>query len=327
MKNYLNDKLRIIIIGAILLLIILAFYISSLLQPVDVNQAEVKKFVIPKGQAISIIGERLKDEGFIKSAYAFRYIVARDDLSTKIQAGSFDLSPNMSVSEIAKHLTVGTEDVWITILEGWRAEEIAASLASQDLENFQEDEFLALAKDSEGMLYPDTYLIPREMTASQIYNLLINTFERKITLGLKDEIESSQKDFDQILIMASLLEREARTPDQMRRVAGILWNRIEIGMALQVDATLQYAKGYDELNQSWWVAPTSADKQLQSPYNTYLNPGLPPKPISNPGLSAIKAAMDPLVSDDIFYIHSDDGMMYYSQTLEGHNANINKYLR
>jgi UPF0755 protein len=251
----------------------------------------------------------------------------RDNLSTKIQAGSFNISSNMDVTEIAETLTVGTEDIWITILEGWRAEEIAESLEAQDLDLFDSEEFLNLAKSSEGMLYPDTYLIPREMDSEQIYHLLLNTFERKVSQELWDEIESSDRDFDQVLVMASLVEREARNFEQMRRVAGILWNRINIGMALQVDATLQYVNGYNSLEQTWWAVPMADDKQNQSAFNTYLNQGLPPRPIANPSLNAIKATLDPIESDGLFYIHADDGNMYYSSTLEGHNANINKYLR
>lgn len=308
--------------------ITLAFgVVSWALQPVSNEIAESVRFIVPKGQAITIMGERLVEEGLIKHPLIFRAIVIKDGLSTKIQAGSFDISPDMSVSEIANHLTNGTQDTWVTILEGWRAEEISESLEAQDLDNFDKDEFLEFATSSEGMLYPDTYLIPREMSSEQIYHLLVNTFERKVSQGLWDEIEESDRDFDDVLIMSSLVEREARNFDQMRKVAGILWNRIDLGMALQVDATLQYSKGYDKYQQDWWSPPLSADKKVDSPYNTYLNPGLPPQPIANPSLNAITATLSPKESDDLFYIHANDGSMYTAATLEEHNANINKYLR
>jgi UPF0755 protein len=349
MKKPASRKIQIIVYLILFILLLFSaaiFSFSVLLKPVSVlvdsEEVQSQRFVIPKGQAISIIGQRLQEENLIKNAYAFRFVVMRDDLASKIQAGSFDISPTMSVSEIAKHLTTGTEDVWITILEGWRAEEIAESLANKDLDAFDKEEFLNLAKASEGMLYPDTYLIPREMTSQAIYNLLLNTFEKKVSQGLWDEIEALEsgegnlskkysatqiKTFDQVLIMASLVEREAKTYEQMRRVAGILWNRIEIGMALQVDATLQYSNGYNKVQDKWWAVPSAQDKKINSPFNTYLNPGLPPKPICNPGLNAIKATLEPIESDALFYIHDSDGSMYYSSNLEGHNANINKYLR
>ena len=328
-KTQLSKKfIKIFPIFASTFLLLLVFvYASTLLKPLDVSSTEPQRFVIPKGQAISIIGRRLQEENLIRNANAFRYVVSREKLANKIQAGSFDISPNMSVSEIANHLTTGTEDTWVTLLEGWRVEEIAASLEVQDLDNFESQEFLSLAKPSEGMLYPDTYLLPREMSTEAIYNLLISTFELKVTQGLSEEIKASDRDFDQVLIMASLVEREANNYEQMRRVAGILWNRIDIGMALQVDATLQYVNGYNKEQDKWWAVPTGEEKSLKSPYNTYLNPGLPPKPISNPGLNAIKATLDPLESNDKFYIHANNGSMYYASTLEAHNANVNKYLR
>ena len=299
----------------------------SLMQPVAKNQEEHVRFVVPKGQAITTIGKRLEAEGLIKNALVFRVVVEANNLSKLIQAGSFDLSANMSTSEIAHQLTVGTQDVWVTLLEGWRLEEIAESLDAQGLDFFDKAEFIALAQDSEGMLYPDTYLIPREMSTSNIKNMLTNTFERKVVQGLSEEIANSDRDFQSVLIMASLVEREAKTYEQMRRVAGILWNRIDIDMALQVDATLQYSSGFNTVQQSWWAPPTAAQKQIDSKFNTYLHPGLPPKPIANPGVDAIKATLLPIASKDLFYIHANDGMMYTAQTLEEHNANINKYLR
>ncbi|MBU0974778.1 endolytic transglycosylase MltG [Patescibacteria group bacterium] len=327
MSKKLSKKATILISVALIFTALVLFYVSSLLKPLDVNSTDASRFVIPKGQAISIIGQRLQEEKLIKNAYVFRFVVVKDKLVNKIQAGSFDISPSMSVSEIANHLTIGTEDIWITLLEGWRVEEIAESLESQDLDHFDKEEFLNLAKASEGMLYPDTYLIPREMSSEAIYRLLLNTFEKKVIQGLANEIKTSDRDFDQVLIMASLLEREAKTYEQMRRVAGILWNRIDIGMALQVDATLQYANGYNQIQKKWWAIPSSEDKKLKSPFNTYLNLGLPLKAISNPGINAIKAALMPLESNDFFYIHANDGSIYYASTLEAHNANINKYLR
>lgn len=304
-------------------------YAWYLMQPTDPTSQATQQFVIPKGQSITVIGNRLAEAGLIKHGLIFRLVVQQRDLADKIQAGSFKLSPSMSVTEIALQLTQGTEDVWVTLLEGWRAEEIAEYLAAQELPSFDQEEFLTLVRtnSTEGQLFPDTYLIPRESTAQQVYTLLTNTFETKVIDGLQGEIAASQRPFDQVLVMASLVEREARDYQQMRHVAGILWNRIELGMALQVDATLQYAKGKRQGSAEWWVPPLAADKQIQSPYNTYLNPGLPPNPIANPSLNAVKAALDPLVVDDVFYLHAPSGEMYFAKTLDEHNANVAKYLR
>lgn len=322
-KNIFLIVIFILIIG-VLALAGLAYFLTT---PVDTTASEKIKFVIPKGQAISIIAKRLKEAGLIRSEYAFRLLVIKDNLATKIQAGSFDLSKSQNLTEISERLTTGTEDVWITILEGWRAEEIAESVEALGLESFDKDEFLKLSLASEGTLYPDTYLVPRQITAQTLHSLLTNTFERKVLVALEDEIEASDREFKDVLIMASLVEREARDFEQMRRVAGILWNRIDISMALQVDATLQYAKGKNKQTGDWWSVPLADDKKLDSPFNTYMHTGLPPKPISNPSVNAIKATLDPIESNDLYYIHANDGKMYYADTLEKHNANVNKYLR
>jgi UPF0755 protein len=323
-----KNNLLIIIFAAVFALIVMPVSIFYyLIQPVNKTQEELVRFVVPKNQAVVVIAHRLEDASLIRSSMAFRIFVKLNNLDGLIQAGSFDLSPSMSTNEIVKNLTTGTEDVWITIIEGWRMEEIAESLESQSLDSFDKEEFMILAADSEGMLFPDTYLIPREMSPENIHSLLLNTFERKVTQGLAQEISTSKRDFDDVLIMASIVEREARNYNQMRRVAGILWNRIDKGIALQVDATLQYAAGYNKLQKTWWAPPTAQQKQINSKFNTYLFPGLPPHAISNPGLDAIKASLLPLETDDLYYIHANDGNIYTAQTLEEHNANINKYLR
>lgn len=315
------------VVVLLMLTVGVVFYFYSLLTPVSRQQQETVRFVVPRGQAISVIGNRLEEAGLIKSALAFRVVVEMNNLAHDIQAGSFDISPSLSTSEIAKHLTTGTQDTWITIIEGWRSEEIAESLTEQDLDQFDPELFLELAAESEGMLYPDTYLIPREMTTENIYSLLLNTFERKVIQGLADEIAASDREFSDVLVMASLVEREARGFEQMRLVAGILWNRIEIGMPLQVDATLQYITGYDRVQQGWWTPPTAQQKQIESPYNTYLNTGLPPQPIANPSVDAIRATLLPQETDALFYIHANDGTIYTAETLDEHNANVNQYLR
>ena len=210
---------------------------------------------------------------------------------------------------------------------GWRTEEIAQMLDRQELPEFNSEEFIKLSQGQEGYLYPDTYLIPKLSTASAIYSLLTNTFEKKVTQGLSAEISTSPKPFLEILVMASILEREAKGYEQMRQVAGVLWHRIDIGMPLQADATLQYVKGYNKTEDSWWVTPLSEDKQLKSAFNTYQNPGLPPAPIANPGIDSIKAALNPIPTTYNFYIHDRQGILHFATTLEEHNQNVQKYLR
>jgi len=170
-----------------LLLIILISFISvlvifiSLLQPADSSDQSTITFVIPKGQSTQRIAARLKDEGLIRSTLAFRYAVFRKGLQNSIQAGSFKLSPSLSINELTQLLSRGTDDLWITIPEGWRREEIAASLMKQELINFDEQEFFSLTSDLEGQLFPETYLISKASGTKTIVNLLANTFENKVS--------------------------------------------------------------------------------------------------------------------------------------------------
>jgi UPF0755 protein len=301
-------------------------WVQQQLQPVSADTT-TQKFIVAKGQALGVTAEKLADQGLVKNARVFRYYSQFNKIDTKMQAGSYELKPSMSTQEIALALTEGTEDTWITLPEGWRREEIAAYLANQEeLTLFDEQEFLQLSKNSEGKLFPDTYLIPRESTAEFIYSLLTNTFERKVTEGLSEELAASSLTADEALVLASIVEREGKGFENMRHVAGVLLNRIDEGMALQADATLQYISGQDTAGK-WWSPPSIDVKNSTSPYNTYKYPGLPPQPIANPGLDAITAVLDPLETNDYYYIHAPSGESYFAKTLEEHNANVDKYLR
>ncbi len=329
MKKF-NLPLKIFLSLALLVFLLsigLGAYAYQQFQPADPNNSEEIRFVVALGSGVQKIASDLQEAGLINNPLVFRAYVSLTGLDKKLQAGSFEISPSATTGEIATILTQGTQDTWIRLLEGWRREEIAEYLEKQELNEFSREQFLALTATSEGKLYPDTYLVPKDITTSALTNLLLRTFEQKVVVGLAEELASAQQPLDEILIMASLIEREARSFEQMRHVSGILWNRINISMPLQVDATLQYAVGYDAARQSWWSPPLAAHKSVVSPYNTYANSGLPPGPIANPGLNAIKAALDPLRVDDLFYLHASDGRMYYAQTLEEHNANVNTYLR
>jgi UPF0755 protein len=299
----------------------------SLLQAVDSSDQTTVTFVIPKGQSTQRIAERLKDEGLIRSTLAFRYLLYQKGLQSQIQAGSFRLSPSLSVNDLVQVLSRGTDDLWITIPEGWRREEIAASLVKQEFVNFDEQEFFELTNNLEGQLFPETYLLAKASSTKTIVNLLVNTFENKVLAGLSEALANNQLNLNQILTLASLVQRESASDEEMSLIAGILFNRLEIGMPLQVDASLQYIKGYSATEQSWWSTPTAADKKLDSIYNTYLNVGLPPKPICNPGLMAIQAVLNPQSTSALYYIHDLSGKIHTAETIDVHNANVNQYLR
>ncbi len=317
--------------GLFILLVVIGvasfFYFSTLTQPVNPENLSKISFEIPKGQSVSAIGQRLETAGIIRSGFLFRVRVWQKDLGQRIQAGTFLLSPSMSMDQVMHELTTGTNDMWVTIPEGWRREEIADMLASQEFDAFKKDEFLTLTKNDEGYLFPDTYLIPRAATTESIRNMLKDNFEKKVTTVLAKDIAESGHSLSDVITLASLVQREARQPETMKMVAGILWNRVNIGMALNVDATLQYIHGYDRVEKSWWSDPTADLKESTSHYNTYKYPGLPPGPIGNPGLNAITAALHPRDTNYMFYVTDRLGTMHYAQTLEEHNRFVQQYLR
>jgi UPF0755 protein len=285
------------------------------------------RFVIPRGQALSVIAVRLEQEDLIKNKWAFRFVVFKNKLENKIQAGSFELSSAMDTWQIANTLTVGTDDLWITLPEGWRREEIAESLSKQGLSNFDQTEFLSLSKGLEGQLFPDTYLVSREVSAASLISLFKNTFASKVASPLSQEISNHELSLNEILTLASLIQRESANDQEMPLVAQILFNRLAIQMPLQVDATLQYVKGYSKVESAWWSTPLAVDKELDSPYNTYKHSGLPPSPICNPGLMAIEAVLSPSPTQALYYIHDNSGKIHTAVSLSEHNANVNKYLR
>ena len=269
-------------------------------------------FLIVKGSGASLVGNNLYKEGLIKSPLAFRLYVQVTGKASKIQAGEYRLTPSFSLFQLVEELGKGPAEIWVTVPEGLRREEIASKFASSLGKN-QEfiDEFLIASEDNEGYLFPDTYLFPKTATATAIVNKMVATFESKTAdLGLtKSDV-----------VLASLIERETKTNAERPVVAGILNNRLDIGMALQVDATLQYAKGS-------WEPIFVSDKSINSPFNTYKFAGLPPSPICNPGLSSLSAAAAPEDSDYFYYLHASNGQIYYARTLSEHNENVSKYLR
>lgn len=327
----LQPKQVLMSLGVILLLALagVSWWAWQGLQPVQPGSSEEIEIVIPKGSSVKAISEQLANEGLIRSPIHFQLIVQQKGLANQIQAGSFSLSPGLSTDEIATQLTQGTNDVWITIKEGWRAAEIGEYVASV-LPQFDTtgEVFAQECLAYEGFLYPETYLVPKEYDTKQVCQLLRRQYGTVVTMEMREAIHSAGYTEEEIITLASIVEREAKRPADMKIVAGILLNRLELGMPLQVDATLQYIKGYNESTQTWWPTPLAADKQLDSPYNTYQNPGLPPGPISNPGLNAISAAIYPTPSDYLYYISNSAGtQMHYAQTYEQHQANIEQYLR
>ncbi len=298
----------------LLVLLSLGWYRLSLL-PVAAGSPEQNIFVVSKGEPTNKIISNLKQKNLIRSAAAAKIYLYLSGQTGSLQAGSFRLSPNMELAEIISQLQHGTLDVWITVPEGWRSEQIVDEIVSQGLlTDIPKPKLYQQFRQSEGRLFPDTYLFAKDSSPDLIIQKMTVNFDQKTSaFGLQPSS----------LILASLVEREAKHPQDRPKIAAVLQNRLDIGMALQVDATLQYAKAN---SADWWPQITAADKSINSPYNTYKYPGLPPGPIANPGLSSIEAALSSNEVDYLYYVSEPDGTTHYAVTLEEHNENIRKFL-
>lgn len=305
---------------------------------VSSSEAAVR-FVIPKGRSATQIGDKLFEERLIKSSLAFKIYVQLTGKAEKIQAGEFTLSPHHSLVEIVERLSSGPEELWVTIPEGLRREEIVERLVS-NLEMSEKqasvfrEQFLIESQGQEGFLFPDTYLFPRDVEASMVVDKMGRTYDSEtiqFQSALIDETAAEGLDNKEITTLASIIERETKTDEERPVVAGILFNRLEIGMALQVDATVQYALASENckvkiIDCDWWPTLTKQDLEIDSPYNTYKFTGIPPGPIANPGVSSIRAVINPEESEYLYYIHDPEGNIHYAETLSEHNQNIKQYL-
>ena len=302
----------------VLAIIISTAYFYNNLLPVSTDTTQ-QSFVINQGDGLSIIGSRLQNNKLIKNRDTFIIYAYYLGLNSRIQAGAFRLSPGMTLEEIVTKLSKGgSVDYWLKIIDGQRVEEIGNSFPP------------AL----EGYLFPDSYLIPKQFSTQQILDLIKANFDKKLAQAKVNSTNTTMSE-SQIITLASLLEREGRTLESKQYIAGILLNRLSINMALQVDSTVQYARDTFHYKLSsknppsidFWQPLSKQELSLDSPYNTYKYPGLPPAPICNPGFDSIYAAYHPISSDYVYYITGTDGKMYYAKTLEEHNQNIINYLK
>jgi UPF0755 protein len=238
-------------------------------------------------------------------------------------AGDYYLEKPQNTIILAWRFSRGLYDlksVRVTIPEGTNVLEMS-KIFSKDLYNFNDKEFLSLASTSEGYLFPDTYYLLPNIEAKEVFTLMRDNFDEKIK-ELDLEIKKFNKPLVDIIKMASIVEEEGRTDFTRQMIAGILWRRLSIKMPLQVDAAFVYVNGKKDSKLI-----TLDDLKIDSPYNTYVYRGLPPTPISNPGLNSIRATITPVTSKYFFYLSDDDGEMHYAITHDEHVANKEKYLR
>lgn len=314
------------------LLVALVFYIRYDLYTPMSKEEDRKVFEIKEGQGVKEIVASLQDEGFLRNEYIMYGYLKIKKYDTKLKAGTYLLLKNSSpVENIEKIVSGETAMMKITILEGWNKADIADYLEEKGIVT-KDDFSTALTKkwdydfakdliDLEGYLYPDTYYLPYGSSADDIVKVMLDNFDSKLTAELKLEIRNQKKDIGEIITMASIVEREVFGEEDRKIVAGIFWNRTLEGMPLQSDATVNYVTGSDS------PQPTYDETRFDSPYNTYLNKGLPPGPISNPSIESIRAAIYYEDTEYRYYLNRQDtGETIFSRTYEEHLANKEKYL-
>lgn len=296
-------------------------------------------FNIAKGDGSNVVATNLKKNGLISQKIYFWIYLKRHNLLSKIYPGEYLLNGNLTIPEIVTIIT-NPQEVFITVTfpEGWSAKQMADRLTAKGFDGaaFLElvnnpsaeilSQFSVLAKKPsgatlEGYLFPDTYKFSKEATPEGILKKILNNTESKITDEIRKQASDQNKSIFQILTMASLLEKEVSTVEDFKIVAGIFWNRIAIGQPLQSCATLAFILGENKKQYS------SADTQVKSPYNTYLNKGLPPGPISNPGMNTILAALNPTETEYNYFLTDPENKnnTIYSKTYEEHVANKKKF--
>ncbi|MHB8279460.1 MAG: endolytic transglycosylase MltG [Candidatus Humimicrobiaceae bacterium] len=265
---------------------------------------------------------KLKEQGYIKSELAFNFVLKREGWQGKIEPGGYNVSKGMNAWQLADTLVNHPYQKWAVIPEGLRATEIAEKLQEKlGWANTTKAEFFLNSK--EGYLFPDTYLLNLDYTGKDTAKRMENQFNEKTADLFKEASENNILN-DTLIVLASIVQREAANEKEMPLIAGIIWNRWLKDMNFEIDATIQYALGE---SGNWWPIIKVEDYKFDSPYNTYLYKGRPPAPICNPGLAAINAVINSEKSEYLYYSHDSEGQIHLAKTYEEHIANIERYLK
>jgi UPF0755 protein len=308
------------------------------------SDATASVFTINPGETAATIAPRLQREGLIADSQLFLYLVRYRGVDAQLEAGEYELRPNMTMNEIIETLQHGRlREVSVTIPEGKRAEEVAAVLEERGL--VDAEAFVALVREGstgydfladrpsgapaslEGFLFPETYRIPIDYDAAQILDLMLVTFGERFSPEMRQAVAERGMSIYEVVTLASIVEREAVIAEERPIIASVYLNRLEQGMYLQSDPTVQYALGYQQDTAQWWKVPMSLDEDVlvDSPYNTYMYPGLPPGPICSPGLASIQAVLEPADTTYLFFFSKFDGSHAFAETYEEHLHNQELY--
>ncbi len=298
----------------------------------SVESYEKILFTVPQGKGVSYIAEKLKEKNLIFSSTYFKILAIIFLKDKNIKAGVYELDTSMSSYEILIHLAKGkVKMIQFTIPEGWTNLQIAKYFVQQSYIN-DEEEFLKLTKEgkilkkyniygptTEGFLFPETYTIDPQLKIEKIHEIMLEQFFRSLS-RIPESQKISPEELYKKVILASIIQREAIFDDELPLMASVYLNRIKKNMRLQADPTIQY------ILQNPKKKLTLKDLEIDSPYNTYRKKGLPPTPISNPGLAALKAVFYPAETDYYFFVLKPDGRHYFSKTYEEHLNAKKKYL-
>lgn len=298
-------------------LVAAAVWFSFLAPPAQFPEGHI--ITIAEGSTVQEIAESLSEAGIVRSPLLYNAIMRITNASPK--AGKYVFQREVGLFQVAYRTAVGgygIEATRIVFVEGVTVREMARILA-RAFPDFDANSFVIQALPVEGYLFPNTYYFYPDLTPEEAVHTLFDQF-REETADIEDLIDASPYSEKEIIIMASILEKEGRGLEEKRAIAGVLWHRIEIGMPLQVDAVFSYIKDVP------LFSPRFSDLEIESPYNTYTNKGLPPGPIGNPGITSIQAAVTPIPTTALFYLTGNDGVTRYAKTFEEHKRNRVKYL-
>ena len=290
--------------------------------------APLELFIVARDASYGDTVERLLAHGFIRSRWALDVALGSRGVPV-ITSGGYSISPSFDAWDMADVFSSGPTLVWVIIPEGLRKEE-TADILSRELawDKKARDAWVATYTSTkqeyiEGVYFPDTYLIPKNEQPEEVALRLQRRFE-EIFAEYAKEARAQNIKWDTVIKIASLIQREAAGSEDMPLIAGVLWNRLAKGMKLDIDATVQYARGHT--GSGWWAPIAPQDKSIDSPYNTYRYKGLPPHPIASPGRAAIEAVLRFAETDCVYYLHDALKRIHCAVTYEEHKKNIEKYL-
>lgn len=312
-----STKLFLLSFFAFIISLSFAFFLKP---PADAN--EKVTFLIEKGESLSGASSDLKSKNIVRSEIVLKSLLVLLGGNEGLKAGDYFFDKPVNAITVAKRLVkgiYGVESVRVTIPEGSSIFEIA-KIAKTKLYKFNSENFINIASSSEGYLFPDTYYFLSNTDENTVLKTMMDRFDEKIK-ELEPELSKFGRPLSDVIKMASILEEEARQEETRQIISGILWKRLDEGMLLQVDAAFYYVNGKNTFEL------TTEDLRTDHPYNTYTRKGLPPTPITNPGIDSIKASINPVPSLYYFYLSDNEGEMHYANTHDEHVKNKDKYLR